>query len=220
MDYTSTKPMQSLAFGRNVAYGTSAHNEATGRGYWASGADQWPSVALAWQSGRGTLVIGTFGNLGSDVSTKWTYPPQEGSYTAGSGRTGNWWTVKHFDASNSDPTSVDVFFSITVPSAASSIDSVLDRRTWHTVQSNDQYASYMTATGSNFYLGKVLLARRATLNPALINETEVAAFVTAYVSGLPLGAVPLETPVSAVPFTSGGNITGIALPVDGGWTAQ
>lgn len=117
LDYDGTEPMSNQAFGRSAAYGTSNFNEATGRGYWASSAHTWPSVVLAWQSGDGTLVVGTNGNFGADDGTQWRTQTPKGTYTADNGRTGNWWSVRHVDGSENDPLSLDVFFSI-VPASS------------------------------------------------------------------------------------------------------
>ena len=140
-------------------------------------------------------MLGVKGEVGADGDTERSY--LQGNFTTANGRRGSWWSLNHYDGSNADPNAADVFFTInfatemffTSPETLtwdvfSSTDDVLDMRAYQPDTTSDVYRAYMAVHGSNFFLGKVLLAR--TKGTAIVPATEITAFLTQYVSGLPI----------------------------------
>jgi hypothetical protein len=200
MNVTSDSPADTddIDFDTSLMYyGASQYNSTLGAGWWSSANDVWPSTALTWRTDAGPLVLGVRGNMGSDSSTTETL--FNGTYSTANGRLGSWLASFSNDgALLQDPSWCSIWFTIAVsyplPSGVSEVTSVLDRRLYYS--DADDRAAFVVATGSNFYVGIAGLSKPLGAN---ISESELQAFVTAYVTDVPLSIADPPSPPPPAP---------------------
>jgi hypothetical protein len=159
----------------NVRYGTVSN--ASDKGYFVSAGPARPHISVGWIGGStaGTILIRCSGDVGSDGSG--TISNYSSSYTTSNGRSGSYWANINYNAG--DPTIGDVWFTITdATNWGSAVTSSVDGRK---VADGNAYNHYISVTGKNFLLCKVLLSRTSG---QLITSTMTLNFITNYVNAL------------------------------------
>lgn len=155
----------------NIVYGTRVDDGT--KGYYVSPVNVWPFIALAYVKTSSTITWRSIGNIGSDG--RGTVSNFSGSYTTtSSGRSGSYWANINYNAY--DPTVGSIWFTVTnLAWGTSSVTSTTDGRK---TSDADNYNHYMTAVGSNFFFGFVLLSRTSG---QYIDATMVTNFLSNYV---------------------------------------
>jgi hypothetical protein len=163
----------------NIIYGTRVDDGT--KGYYVSPVNVWPFIALAYVKSSSTITWRSSGDIGTDGGG--TVSNFNGTYTtSSSGRSGSYWANINYNAG--DPTVGSVWFTIVNPAwGTSTVTSTTDGR-----KTSDQntYNHYVTAVGSNFFFGFVLLSRTSG---QFINSTMVTNFLSNYVQNATLGIV-------------------------------
>lgn len=159
----------------NVRYGTVSNT--SDKGYFVSAGPARPHISVGWIGGASaaTILIRCTGNTGSDGGG--TISNYSANYTTANGRSGTYWANINYNAG--DPTIGDVWFTI------------LDTTNWGSVFTSsvdgrknsdaDNYNHFISVTGKNFLLCKVLLSRTSG---QLITTTMTNNFITNYVNAL------------------------------------
>jgi hypothetical protein len=98
------------------------------------------------------------------------------TYNAGGGFVGTWWSLVR-KCTGDGPTNCEVWFTIENESSWSTdVDSFIDSRQ---LEGDKLYESFIDVSGTNFVLGKVMLA--ATINDDITN-TQIVNYLQAYVA--------------------------------------
>ena len=164
------------AYAAAIAYGTIYNDTINNTGYWVSSKDYWPHIAVTYTGNTNrSLTICCAGNSGSDGSGQ--IQNLTTSYSIGI-YSGYIYINNNYGAS--DPTIGDVWFTIT-SSVNWSSSALLTTDTRKTDDSGN-YTHYITFTGINFILCKVLLSKFPT---SALTTTEVINYISNWVNNIP-----------------------------------
>jgi len=132
-----------------------------------------PHTSLVYTD-NGIAQIGVSGAYAYGISGNTDRLQQ--TYNAGSGFVGTWWSLVR-KCTGDGPTNCEVWFTIeNVLSWSTDLDDFIDYRQ---VEGDNLYESSIDVSGSNFVLGKVMLA--ATINNDITN-TQIVNYLQAYVA--------------------------------------